>query len=119
MERIINTLYKRACRKGLEELAQLGSGVAASARGCAGLLEASQRPDEPVEAINGRFEHLRRNRPGVVQPRALHRAVLDSLRAAAHSDQCTPKHEELVNSGLANAQHFRHFHHRVRLRTRL
>lgn len=53
MERIINTLYKRACRKGLEELAQLGSGVAASARGCAGLLEASQRPDEPVEAING------------------------------------------------------------------
>nr|WP_265914235.1 transposase [Corynebacterium auriscanis] len=48
----------------------------------------------PVEAINGRLEHRRGTALGVAQPQQRHRAVPNSLRAAAHPDQRTLKREE-------------------------
>ena len=92
MDRIINTL-RMGVPKGLEELAQLGRTLWRRREDVLAYFDIGAS-NGPVEAINGRLEHLRGIALGFRQPRPLHLAVPDSLRAAAHPDQRTLNREE-------------------------
>jgi transposase len=71
--------------KGLKKLAILGRTL--SRKWAASLAYFDTRAsNSPVEAINGRLEHLRGIAPGFFGPGPLHPAVTDSLRTAAGPD---------------------------------
>ena len=96
MDRIINTL-RTGLPKGLEELAQLGRTLWRRREDVLAYFDIGAS-NGPVEAINGRLEHLRGIALGF---RNLDHYILripDPLRPAAHPDQRTLNREEPVNA---------------------
>ena len=94
MDRIINTLRK-GLPKGLEELAQLGRTLWRRREDVLAYFDIGAS-NGPVEAINGRLEHLRGIALGFRNLNHFHLAVTDPLRAAAGQDQRTLNREEPV-----------------------
>ena len=94
MDRIINTLRK-GLPKGLEELAQLGRTLWRRREDVLAYFDIGAS-NGPVEAINGRLEHLRGIALGFRNLNHFRLAVTDPLRAAAGQDQRTLNREEPV-----------------------
>ena len=103
MSRVIDTLRK-GLPAGLEELAQLGRTLWRRRADSFAYFDLGAS-NGPVEAINGRLEHLRGIALGILEPGPLHLEVTDPLRTATGPDQRTLNREEPVKQRTQVLEH--------------